>query len=159
MSFVSPNPMTLSKLKYHIMKKYKDDPEMNNVMGKLGPYYIFKLTAELQGSEPDPKCYTDIATYIANDKVESDDIDYMLCMHTRCKKYLQVVLVTPGVLTVRLKYKLELAEDIPGNWSDCMVDAFPINQSGLTSVSSVCSTNPTGPCSTSSSMDSSRTPT
>lgn len=131
MSLIPPAPLILSKLKYHIKNRMKDDPDMDRILQVLGPYYLFKLTANFRSLE-NGTCneLEDIGTYIqSGDAVRWDCIDTALNMFTRMKGYLKTSLTAPGVLRLAICHQPDGA--LAGSWSDMFVDEMPINVKGI----------------------------
>ena len=131
MSLIPPAPLVLSKIKYHIKDRYKDDPLLLPTLEKLGPYYEFKLTANFRSLE-NGTCneLEEIGDYIREEKIRWDCIDTALNMFTRMKNYLRSSMNSPGVLRLAICHQLEGSEPhVP--WSDMFIDEFVINCKGL----------------------------
>ena len=127
MSLIPPTALIMSKLKYHIMKKMKDDPSLEEMLAKLGEYPIFKLLAEFRSLENGTiNKLEDINKYIQDDIVEWDCIDTSLNMFTRMKQFLKMSITNPGVLRLVIASKTG-----SGEWSDLYLDEFPINVKGI----------------------------
>ena len=126
-----PVPLVLSKLKYHIRSRYKDDPELENVLKKLGPYYTFRICATFRSLENGLNVeYTDIASYIESETIEWDCIDTALNMFTRLKTKLRESIQSPGVLRVSIEHREE-GSPVDARFFDLYVDEQPLNIRGI----------------------------
>ena len=129
MSLLPPNPIVLSKLKYHIMNKVgKDDPLYEQILEKLAPYPMFRLEADFR-STITGKClsFDDIPKHILCDVAEWDCIDTALNMMTRLKKVLKEMPLEAGFMRIYLKSRDEPTRA----WHDLFLDEFPLNIPGL----------------------------
>ena len=133
MSLIPPVPIVLSKLKYHIKARYKDDPELENVLEKLGGYYTFKLFATFRSLENGLNIeYDDMKSYIESDITQWDCIDTALNMYTRLKIKLTESILRPGVLRLSIGHQPE--NPIVGmedKWWDLYIDEIPLNVKGM----------------------------
>ena len=129
MSLIPPNPVILSKFKYLIEAKYKDDPEQLKIVSeKLGPFPIFKLEGGYRNPKGEIIEFEDIEDIIESPIVEWDDIDIALNMLTRMKTKMREKILTPGFLRFMLKFHMpHMIKDEQKCWADLYLDEFPIN--------------------------------
>lgn len=133
MSLIPPVPLVLSKLKYHIMNRYKDDEEeMKRVLQKLGPFYNFKLSASFRDSYDRTTEITDIRDLIDCETDVWDCIDTALFMLTRMKDAIKSRTTATGFLRTSIMF------DGPDDrWFELYLDEQPINMVGLVTEESV----------------------
>jgi hypothetical protein len=105
----------------------KNDDRMEEILALLGPFYIFKLTANFRSLQ-NGTCneLTDMAEYIRDKTVQFDCIDTALNMFVRMKHYLRTSMTAPGVLRLTISHSIN-----GGNWDELFIDEFPINLKGL----------------------------
>ena len=86
MSILPPAPIILSKLKYHILNRFKDDSSLDSVLEKLGPYPVFQLKAEFRSLENGTiNKLVEISKYIESETIQWDCVDTALNMYTRMR--------------------------------------------------------------------------
>ena len=126
MSLIPPVPLILSKMKYHILNRYKDDPDtLASVLEKLGPFYMFKLSASFRTSHEGETEVENIKEIIYSEVDQWDCIDTALNMLTRLKTNLKDRISEPGTLRTAIMFEND------GRWFDLYLDEQPINMVGL----------------------------
>ena len=134
MSLIPPVPLILSKLRFHVMSRYKDDPDLERVLAKLGPYYRFSVKASFRSLENGATVeYNDMKDYLESDVTEWICIDTALNMYTRLKNKLREVIMSPGVLRIALVQQPEepIPDRDPTLWYDLLIDEIPLNVRGI----------------------------
>ena len=129
MSILPPTPIILSKLKYHILNRFKDDSSLDSVLEKLGPYPVFQLKAEFRSLENGTiNKLVEISKYIESETIQWDCVDTALNMYTRMRKHLREAVTSPGVIRLSIVHKPENSEN---EWNDLYLDEHPINVKGI----------------------------
>ena len=132
-ALIPATPIILSKLKYLIQSRYKDDPELENVMKKLGPFYNFKISATFRSlTNGQIINYDDMEVYLDRTDLIWDDIEVAKFAFVNARNYLHEKIRNPGILRVAIVHQPE----IPLNgheteWWDLFVDEIPINVRGI----------------------------
>lgn len=134
MSLIPPAPLILSKLRFHVRNRYKDDPDLERILAKLGPYYRFSVRASFRSLENGLIIeYNDLKEYLEVDEVEWECIDTCLNMYTRLKIKLRECINSPGVLRMALVHQPEepIVGADPKIWYDLLLDEIPLNVKGM----------------------------
>lgn len=135
MSLIPPSPIVLSKLKYLVLNKFKDDPLLSTILERLGPFYEFKLACDFRnivtGETLDLS--EDISSLIESETTQWDCIDTALNCMTKLKTNIKELKKTAGFVRTYLKFGLLTNKDDKGEvkWFDLYLDEFPVNLVGL----------------------------
>lgn len=134
MSVIPPNQFVMSKLKYLIINKMKNDEDkMKETLEILGPFTTFRLFAELKhlNAGGDVVFTDEMIEEMINETIQgSDDCDKALFMMTRLKKMIVAQYTTePYTLRLVLQSKFDTEE----KYSDIFLDEIPLNVKGLKS--------------------------
>lgn len=126
MSLLPISPVTMSKLKYHILKRLDGKEEKASVLDLLGPYPVFHLVAnfrKLTSSDEKTLEGKELSDILNIQEVEWDCCETVYNMHKRTKDMLKEYFKDSGVLRVVVQYRYNEALQ----WNDCLVDEFPLN--------------------------------
>lgn len=156
MSLLPINPQELSKVKYLLVQRVKDDTERQRLNELLGPFYMFRLYVQIRDTTTmDLFQITDFETLLQEDetKVPSitckeevkssekelswDDIDVTRNMWTRAVNRLKNSVKLPCFIMVNVQAKKDGVKveadgkETENSWSDIYQHQFPVNIEGM----------------------------